>query len=70
VPGSTLERCDIKTVMLLPSGLARGRQGRGREEAWFVDPAGQITEGASSNAWIITLRLPRYAARATPSCAA
>jgi D-alanine transaminase len=24
------------------------------EEAWFVDRDGQVTEGASSNAWIVT----------------
>ena len=26
----------------------------GAEEAWFVDDAGFVTEGASSNAWIVT----------------
>jgi D-alanine transaminase len=55
VPEARWERCDIKTVMLLPSSLAKeAARAEGAREAWFVDAAGQITEGASSNAWIIT----------------
>lgn len=48
-------RCDIKTVMLLPACLAKeaARQS-GAREAWFVDTEGFVTEGASSNAWIVT----------------
>ncbi len=48
-------RCDIKTVMLLPACLAKeaARQ-RGAREAWLVDRDGFVTEGASSNAWIVT----------------
>lgn len=47
-------RCDIKTVMLLPAALAKeaARQD-GAKEAWFVDEKGFVTEGASSNAWIV-----------------
>jgi D-alanine transaminase len=47
-------RCDIKTVGLLPNALAK-QQAReaGAVEAWFVDDLGLVTEGASSNAWII-----------------
>lgn len=48
-------RCDIKTVMLLPAVLAKEEARRaGAKDAWFVDEKGFVTEGASSNAWIIT----------------
>ena len=48
-------RSDIKTVMLLPACLAKDVAKRdGAKEAWFTDAAGNITEGASSNAWIVT----------------
>jgi D-alanine transaminase len=48
------ERCDIKTVMLLPASLAKeAAKAEGAKEAWFVDTDGRITEGASSNAWIV-----------------
>jgi len=48
-------RCDIKTVMLLPAVLAKeSARSRGAKEAWFVDADGFVTEGASSNAWIVT----------------
>jgi D-alanine transaminase len=47
-------RCDIKTVMLLPACLAKeAARAAGAREAWFVDEEGFITEGASSNAWIV-----------------
>jgi D-alanine transaminase len=48
-------RCDIKTVMLLPACLAKDAARRdGAREAWLVDENGFITEGASSNAWIVS----------------
>jgi D-alanine transaminase len=48
-------RCDIKTVMLLPACLAKEMaKAAGAREVWFIDRDGIITEGASSNAWIIT----------------
>jgi len=48
-------RCDIKTVMLLPAVFAKeSARSRGAKEAWFVDADGFVTEGASSNAWIVT----------------
>lgn len=48
-------RCDIKTVMLLPAVLAKREAAqKGAKEVWLVDDAGFVTEGASSNAWIIT----------------
>jgi len=49
------ERVDIKTIGLLPNVLARQQaREQGAGEAWFVDSAGYITEGSSSNAWIVT----------------
>jgi D-alanine transaminase len=54
VPETRWARCDIKTVALLPNALAK-QQARvaGAVEAWFVDELGLVTEGASSNAWIV-----------------
>ncbi|HET6388148.1 D-amino-acid transaminase [Hyphomicrobium sp.] len=55
IPDNRWGRCDIKTVMLLPAVLAKDEARRaGAREAWFVDAEGGITEGASSNAWIVT----------------
>ena len=49
-------RPDIKTLNLLPNVLAKqAARDRGAEEAWMVDGLGLITEGASTNAWIVTL---------------
>lgn len=48
-------RCDIKTVGLLPNVLARqAARMAGAYEAWLVDDEGFVTEGAASNAWIVT----------------
>ena len=48
-------RCDIKTVMLLPACLAKTAASEsGAKEAWLVDRDGFVTEGAASNAWIVT----------------
>lgn len=48
-------RVDIKSVSLLPNVLAKQEaKDRGAYEAWFVDRDGFVTEGASSNAWIVT----------------
>ncbi len=47
-------RCDIKTVMLLPASLAKeAASAIGAKEALMIDADGYVTEGASSNAWII-----------------
>jgi len=49
------ERCDIKTVMLLPASLAKeAARKEGAGEVWFTDDDGAVTEGGSSNAWIVT----------------
>ncbi|MDB5547911.1 MAG: aminotransferase class [Tardiphaga sp.] len=48
-------RVDIKSVSLLPNVLAKqAAREQGASEAWYVDAQGFVTEGASSNAWIIT----------------
>jgi D-alanine transaminase len=54
LPENRWGRCDIKTVNLLPNVLAKeaARQ-EGAFEAWFIDAEGLVTEGASSNAWIV-----------------
>lgn len=54
-PDIRWERCDIKTVALLPNVLAKqAARESGAYEAWLIDGQGQITEGASTNAWIVT----------------
>ena len=54
VPENRWGRCDIKSVGLLPNALAKqAARERGAIEAWFVDDLGLVTEGASSNAWIV-----------------
>jgi D-alanine transaminase len=48
-------RVDIKTVGLLPNVLAKQKaREAGAYEAWLVDADGFVTEGASTNAWIVT----------------
>ena len=55
VPENRWGRCDIKTVGLLPNAMAKqAAKEKGAAEAWFVDDLGFVTEGASSNAWIVT----------------
>ena len=54
-PENRWGRCDIKTVGLLPNALAKqAAREAGAYEAWFVDADGFVTEGASTNAWIVT----------------
>jgi D-alanine transaminase len=55
MPDIRWRRPDIKTVSLLPQALARQAAiEAGAQEAWLVDDAGFVTEGASCNAWIVT----------------
>jgi D-alanine transaminase len=55
VPDNRWERVDIKSVALLPNVLAKQTaREHGAREAWFVDKQGFVTEGSSSNAWIVT----------------
>ena len=54
-PDIRWERCDIKTVALLPNVLAKqAARESGAYEAWLIDTNGCVTEGASTNAWIVT----------------
>ena len=53
-PDNRWGRCDIKTVGLLPNALAKtAAREAGAYEAWLVDELGFVTEGASTNAWIV-----------------
>lgn len=55
VPDNRWERVDIKTIGLLPNVLAKqAAKQAGAREAWFVDASGHVTEGGSTNAWIVT----------------
>ncbi|MFG1376563.1 D-amino-acid transaminase [Xanthobacter autotrophicus] len=55
VPENRWPRVDIKSISLLPNVLAKQQaKEAGAREAWFVDSAGFVTEGASTNAWIVT----------------
>jgi len=55
VPDIRWGRVDIKSVALLPNVLAKqSAREQGAREAWLVDAQGRITEGASSNAWIVS----------------
>jgi D-alanine transaminase len=54
MPDNRWERVDIKSISLLPNVLAKqAARSQGAREAWLVDKSGRITEGSSSNAWII-----------------
>ena len=49
------KRCDIKTVSLLPNILGKQKaREQGAYEAWMVDENQLITEGTSTNAWIVS----------------
>jgi D-alanine transaminase len=49
------ERVDIKSISLLPNVLAKqSARELGAKEAWFVDRRGHVTEGSSTNAWIVS----------------
>ncbi len=55
VPDNRWGRVDIKSVSLLPNVLAKQEaREAGAFEAWFVDAEGFVTEGSSTNAWIVT----------------
>ncbi|HEY7670156.1 MAG TPA: D-amino-acid transaminase [Hyphomicrobium sp.] len=55
MPDIRWRRSEIKTVMLLPACLAKeAARADGAREAWLVDNDGFVTEGASSNAWIVS----------------
>jgi D-alanine transaminase len=55
VPDIRWKRPDIKSVALLPQVLGKQQAAEaGAFEAWMVDEQGFVTEGTSSNAWIVT----------------
>jgi D-alanine transaminase len=55
IPDIRWQRCDIKSVALVANVLGK-QQAREASayEAWQVDHDGQVTEGTSTNAWIVT----------------
>ncbi|MDA0341585.1 MAG: aminotransferase class IV, partial [Proteobacteria bacterium] len=55
IPDIRWARCDIKSVSLLPNVLGK-QQAReaGAYEAWQVTTDDFVTEGTSTNAWIVT----------------
>ena len=54
LPETRWARRDIKSVSLLPNILAKQQAVQaGAYEAWFVDESGMVTEGSSTNAWIV-----------------
>lgn len=54
LPESRWARCDIKSTNLLANVLAKQHAREHHAfEAWFVDRDGFVTEGASTNAWIV-----------------
>jgi D-alanine transaminase len=53
-PDQRWARCDIKSVSLLPNVLAKqAAREHGAYEAWLIDKDGLVTEGASTNTWIV-----------------
>jgi len=55
IPDIRWQRCDIKSVSLIANVLGKqAARESGAFEAWQVDSDGRITEGTSTNAWIIT----------------
>ncbi len=54
IPDIRWGRCDIKSVALLPNVLGKQQaRAAGALEAWMVRD-GTVTEGTSTNAWIVT----------------
>lgn len=57
VPDIRWKRVDIKTTGLLGGALGKQKaREQGAYEAWQVDDDGRVTEGTSSNAWIVTAK--------------
>jgi len=54
IPDIRWQRCDIKSIALLPNVLGKQlARDAGAFEAWQVDREGFVTEGTSTNAWIV-----------------
>jgi D-alanine transaminase len=55
IPDIRWGRCDIKSIALLPNVLGKqAAHEAGAFEAWQVAASGVVTEGTSTNAWIVT----------------
>lgn len=55
VPDLRWARRDIKTVQLLyPSMAKMAAKAKGADDAWMVEENGEVTEGSSNNAYIVT----------------
>ncbi len=55
IPDIRWQRCDIKTIALLPNVMGKQRaKEAGAFEAWQINASGEVTEGSVSNAWIVT----------------
>lgn len=55
IPDIRWKRRDIKSVALLPQAMGKQMAAeKGAYEGWMVDDDGFVTEGCSSNAWIVT----------------
>jgi D-alanine transaminase len=53
-PDLRWRRCDIKSISLLPNVLAKqAAKQAGAMEAVFVDESGMVTEGGSTNMWMV-----------------
>jgi D-alanine transaminase len=54
MPDIRWKRCDIKSISLLPNVLAKeAAKQAGAMEAVFVDASGKVTEGGSTNMWMV-----------------
>lgn len=54
-PDIRWKRPDIKSISLLPNCLAKQEAHEAdAAEAWLIDGEGNVTEGSSTNAWIVT----------------
>jgi D-alanine transaminase len=54
IPDIRWRRCDIKSVALVANVLGKQQaKEAGAYEAWQVDDGGRVTEGTSTNAWIV-----------------
>lgn len=55
IPDIRWQRCDIKSIALVANVLGKqSAREAGAYEAWQVDAVGRVTEGTSTNAWIVT----------------
>jgi len=57
MPDLRWKRCDIKTISLLGNVMAKqAARDKGAFEALMVDADGRVTEGSSTNVWIVTAK--------------